>query len=189
MARSTSLVSLAEREQFMPGRVLIRRVGTLSNRLLKKLGGIWRSFTRQVSADVQPNESLTSFVFREGQIVRRTNAIHHSRLMPRRNHENRRLEVSVARSSKLTEAQVWTIFSAHFDPHSPKPAIGRGVGPASAVFAEMLVFDPDGEPYPEHANIIGWHDAPNKPDNELKHFWMAQAQKMATQFSYRPRAK
>ena len=104
--------------------------------------------------------------------------------MPRRKHKDERLEVSVCRSSVLTEAQVWTICSTYFDVHAPKPAIGRGVGPAAAVFAEELAFDPDGRPYPEHANIIGWHDAADKPDDELKHFWMAQAQRIVRQFSY-----
>jgi hypothetical protein len=108
--------------------------------------------------------------------------------MPRRRNKNARLEVSVCRSSELTEAEVWSICSTHFDVRAPKPAIGRGVGPAAAVFAEKLAFDADGIPYPEHANIIGWHDTADKPDDELKHFWMAQAQKIARQFSYIPRS-
>lgn len=147
----------------------------------------WKSSTRQLSADVQPDEELTSYVFRENQIVRVTNTIHYTRLIPRRNPENERLEVSVCRANELTEAQVWTICSTYFDVHAPKPAIGRGVGPAAAVFAEELAFDPDGRPYPEHANIIGWHDAVDKPDNDLKHFWMAKAQRLANRFSYMPR--
>lgn len=151
------------------------------------LRNIWGSSTHQLSAEVQPDEALTSYVFRPDQIVRVTNTIHHSRLMPRRKHKNERLEVSVCRSSELTEAQIWTICSTYFDVHAPKPAIGRGVGPAAAVFAEELAFDPDGRPYPEHANIIGWHDAADKPDDELKHFWMAQAQRIARRFSYVPR--
>ena len=111
----------------------------------------------------------------------------HTRLMPRRNRENQRLETSVCRSSELSESQVWSICSVHFDAHAPEKAIGRGVGLAAAVFAEKLAFDADGKPYPEHANIIGWHDAADKPDPELKHFWMAQAQRIAAQFSYMPR--
>jgi hypothetical protein len=107
--------------------------------------------------------------------------------MPRRNPANKRLETSVCRSSTLTEAQVWGICSAHFDVYAPKPAIGRGVGPATAIFAEKLAFNADRKPYPEHANIIGWQDDLNKPDNELKHFWMDQAQRMAQKFSYEPR--
>ena len=107
--------------------------------------------------------------------------------MPRRNPQNQRLETSVCRSSGLTENQVWAVCSAYFDVHAPKPAIGRGVGPAATVFAEKLAFDADAKPYPEHANIIGWHDVTDKPDEELKHFWMDQAQRIAKHFSYRPR--
>ncbi len=36
----------------------------------------------------------------------------------------------------------------YFDVRAPKPAIGRGVGPASAVFAEKVAFDPDGKTLP-----------------------------------------
>jgi hypothetical protein len=108
--------------------------------------------------------------------------------VPRRNSTSKRLETSVCRSGRLTEAQIWNICSTYFDAHAPKRAIGRGVGLASAVFAEGLAFDPDGKPYPEHANIIGWQDDANKPDNELKHFWMDQAQQMAKKFSYMPRS-
>ena len=107
--------------------------------------------------------------------------------MPRRNRDNHGLEASVCRGGKLTETQIWRICSTYFDTTSPIPAIGRGVGVASAVYAEKLVFDPDGKPYPEHANIIGWHDA-DEPDDELKHFWMDQAQRIAKKFSYMPRS-
>jgi hypothetical protein len=171
----------------MAGNWLIQRVKALSTSLFKTLQSIWGSSTRQLRGDVQPDEKLTSFVFRPDQIIRKTNTIHHSRLMPRRNPINRRLETSVCRSSRLTESQIWEICSAHFDVYAPKPAIGRGVGPAAAIFAEKLAFDADGKPYPEHANIIGWHDDTSKPDNELKHFWIDQAQRMAQKFSYTPR--
>jgi hypothetical protein len=138
-------------------------------------------------AGVQPEELLTSFVVLPEQVDKKTNTIKPTRLVPRRNPTNKRLETSVCRSSELTEDQVWRICSAYFDVHARKPAIGRGIGPATAVFGERLVFDADGKPYPEHANIIGWFDEAEKPDNELKHFWMDQAQRMAKHFSYMPR--
>ena len=128
--------------------------------------------TRLLPSDVQADESLSSFVFRPDQVVKRTNSIHHSRLMPRRRDKKPkgRLETSVCRSQNLTEAQIWEICSSFFDKHAPKPAIGRGVGPAKAVFAVGLNIDADGKPYPEHAHIIGWHDPVNVPDSELKHY-------------------
>ncbi|MGH8607628.1 MAG: hypothetical protein ACREX9_09450 [Gammaproteobacteria bacterium] len=109
--------------------------------------------------------------------------------MPRRKDrkKNARLETSVYRSQSLSDKQVWKICAAHFDPFAPKPAIGRGVGPAAAVFDVGLGFDADGKPYPGHANIIGWYDSIDTPDNELKHFWMDKAQKIAPRFTYVPR--
>lgn len=135
---------------------------------------------------VQPSEALSSFVFRSDQIVKKTSTIHHSRLIPRRKNDRKdgRLETSVCRSQALSESQVWAICAAHFDVFAPKPAIGRGVGPARVVFDVNLDIDADGNPYPEHANIIGWHDAADKPDEELKHFWMEKAQRMAPSFKY-----
>jgi hypothetical protein len=143
--------------------------------------------TRVALGEVQPDEEITSFVFRADQIVRATGTIKPSRLMPRRKSKAERLEVSVCRSSRLKSDALWTICSTHFDVDAPSPAIGRGVGPATAIFSEGLLFDPDGDPYREHANIIGWHDAPDKPDNELKHFWIDKAQRMAKQCRYSPR--
>lgn len=122
-------------------------------------------------------------------MIKKTQKIHYTRLMPRRNPSTRRLETSVCRSHLIGEAQVWEICVAHFDPHAPKPAIGRGVGPAEAVFAVGLNFDADGIPYDEHANIVGWQDSPGTLDHEQKHIWMDQAQRMAPEFSYLPRLK
>ena len=141
-----------------------------------------------LQSDVQPSESLSTFVTRTDQIVKKTNTIHHSRLIPRRNrNKDGRLETSVCRSQALSESQIWAICSAHFDVHAPKPAIGRGMGPARVVFDVNLGFDADGKPYPEHASIIGWDDFVDKPDDELKHFWMDKAQRMAPSFKYLPR--
>ena len=95
--------------------------------------------------------------------------------------------MSVCCCSELSEAQIWAICSAHFDVHAPSPAIGRGVGRAEAVLEVELGIDADGTPYPEHANIVGWHDRVDIPDSELKHFWIDQAQRMAPRFAYMPR--
>ena len=139
-------------------------------------------------SDVRPSESLSTFVFRTDQVDRKTNTIRHTRLIPKRNkNRNGRLETSVCRSEALSDTQVWAICSAHFDVYAPNPAIGRGMGPARVVFDVNLGFDADGKPYPEHANIIGWDDLVDKPDDELKHFWMDKAQRMAPSFKYLPR--
>jgi hypothetical protein len=122
-------------------------------------------------------------------VVKKSQTLHYSRQMPRRNVDTRRLETSVCRSQDFSEAQVWEICTLHFDAYAPKPAIGRGVGLAEVVFEVSLGFDADGEPYPEHANIIDWRDLAATPDNEQKHFWIDQAQRMAPAFRYLPRLK
>lgn len=138
---------------------------------------------------MQPNEELSTFVFRQNQIVKSTNSVHYTRLMPRRNKTKAgRLETSICRSAILNSAEVWRICAEHFDRNAPKAAIGRGVGKASSVIDVELGFDADGTPYPEHANIVGWHDEVGKPEEELKNFWMRKAQVIASKFTYEPRA-
>lgn len=145
--------------------------------------------TGPLPSDVRRDELVCTFVVRPGDVVKKTNSIHYTRLMPRRRGKQPRgrLETSVCRASNLTEAQFSRIYSEYFDKYAPKPAIGRGVGPAEAVFSVGLAFDADGMPYPEHANIVGWHDMASSSDSELKHFWMDQAQRMAPRFTYVPR--
>ena len=157
--------------------------------LLSILFGTFKDSTSSLPGEVQPDESLSTFVTQSRDVVKATNTVRHTRLMPRRRGKapKGRLETSVCRSTNLAEARVWEICSEHFDKHARKPAIGRGVGPASVVYEVGLGFDADSKPYPEHANIIGWHDSIDRPDAELKHYWMDQAQKMAPMFSYIPR--
>ena len=172
----------------MLGNQLIQRIALLLKNLFRMSPGTSAGSSRPPQSDVRPNESLSTFVTRNDQIDRKTNTIRHTRLMPRRNkNSNGRLETSVCRSQTLSDSQIWAICSAHFDVHARIPAIGRGTGPARVVFDVHLGFDADGKPYAEHANIIGWDDFVDKPDAELKHFWMDKAQKMAPSFKYLPR--
>jgi hypothetical protein len=157
--------------------------------LFKKLPAILVDCTYSRPASVKPDEPLSSFVFRPDQVVKKSQTYHYSRQMPRRNVDTRRLETSVCRSQDLSEAQLWDICTLHFDAYAPKPAIGRGVGLAEVVFEVSFGFDADGEPYPEHANIIDWRDLAATPDNEQKHLWIDQARRMAPAFRYLPRLK
>ena len=89
----------------------------------------------------------------------------------------------------MTDEAIWAICARHFDPHiAPKMATGRCDARAHVVYDAGLKFDPDGVPYPEHANVIGWHDHPTDPDEKLKHFWMNQQQRMAPYFAFKPRS-
>ena len=173
----------------MPGNRLMRQVAALWNNLFKTLPDTLAGFMHRLPENVRPDEPLSSFVYRADDVVKQTRTIRPTRLMPRRNPKTNRLETSVCRSQSLSEAKIWDICTVHFDAYAPKPAIGRGVGLAEAVFKVALRCDADGEPYPEHANIIGWRDLASTPDSEQKHFWMDQAQRMAPAFRYLARLK
>lgn len=173
----------------MVGSLSIQQVTTILKNLFKILSGKSVDSTQELSKNVKRDETLSSFVFRSEQVVKKSRTIHYSRLVPRRNPTTGRLETSVCRSEHLSDEDVWKICTQYFDTHAPKPAIGRGVGPAEAVYKVGLNFDADGIPYREHANIIGWHDGVNIPDSEQKHYWMDQSQRMAPSFSYLPRVK
>lgn len=173
----------------MLGSQLMKRAALGFKNLLLMLFVTYKGSTSSLPREVPRKELLSTFVLDRKDVVKKSNTIRHSRLMPRRRGKEPegRLETSVCRSTHLTEARVWEICSEHFDRHAGKSAIGRGVGSAEVVYAVGLGFDADGKPYPEHANIIGWHDVSNVPDSELKHHWMDQAQKMASHFAYMAR--
>jgi hypothetical protein len=140
-------------------------------------------------ADVERDERISTFVYKPEHVVAKTGKIHYSRLRPRRRpgSERGRLELSVCRSQHLTDEAIWAICAEYFDPRAPAPATGTCDARAAVVYDVELSFDPDGVPYPEHANVIGWRDDAAQPDAALKHFWMDQAQRMASHFSFKPR--
>jgi len=71
--------------------------------------------------------------------------------------ETERLELSVYRTTALLPAQIWEICNRFVDNHSAhRLAKARGFCRAEIPIREGLSFDPDGEPHPQHANIVGW---------------------------------
>ena len=138
--------------------------------------------------NVQLEEDLSSFIREREEVYQATQQIKPRRLQPRRNESTNRLELSVCRSSGLSEPQLWAICAEHFDPRQKLPAIGRCVAPASKVFGVGLEIDADGRPYPQHANVIGWKDEPGRPENEIKHHWLDQTQRMAKHFKFQRRS-
>jgi hypothetical protein len=110
--------------------------------------------------------------------------VKYARLMPRRHPQSRRLESSVCRSVGMSNANVFAICEAYFDPHSRHPAIGRGVARAKVVMQAGLQVEADGIPFVQHANIVGWFDDPSRDDSEMKHHWMNLAKRMAPEFRY-----
>jgi hypothetical protein len=125
---------------------------------------------------------------RDDDIVKRKGTIHYRRLLPRPNKaRDGRMETSVCRSGGLPDAELWAICTAHFDAFVPLPAIGRGVARASIVMDAGLQIDPDGIPYREHANIVGWDILPRGTNEPIKNVWLDRAKAMAQHFRYEPR--
>jgi hypothetical protein len=170
----------------MAGSRLIPRVIGLFKRACGRSQASLFSSSRK-TANVEPDEEISSFIVHSSDIQLTTNSIRHTRLMPRPNKGTGRLETSICRSSGLSETEFWGICAKHFDMFSQKPAIGKGTAIAGTIYAEKLEFDPNGIPYPQHADIIGWHVSPGVPLEESKHFWMAKAQRMAPHFKFFPR--
>jgi len=106
----------------MGGNQLIRQAAVFLRNLFRMLLGRSRDSIRMSQTEVTPSELLSTFAFRSDHIVRKTNTIHHLRLMPRRKNRNKneRLETSVCRSQWLNEQQIWKICSVHFDLGAPR---------------------------------------------------------------------
>ena len=149
---------------------------------------MFRSFIGRgrLPEDVCSAEEITTYVKTTRDVDKTTNRVREAVFLPRR--IRGRLETSVCRSATLNAAAVWAVCSTHVDPRLPKPMIGRGIGPAWSIIRDTgLHMHGDGHPHPYHANILGWHDEPGKPDNEIKHNWKHVAQRIAAHFPYTAR--
>jgi hypothetical protein len=171
----------------MAGNRLISRIHGLFIRLSRILPSISSSSIRYEYSAVEQDEDINRFVVHSSDIQKSTASLHYKRLLPRRNKSTERFETSVCRSKTLTEKKLWAICTDFFDTHAQAPAIGVGIAKASIVYAAGLNFDPNGKPFPQHADIVGWYDDPRLPDDETKHFRMDKAQQMAPHFKYSPR--
>lgn len=66
------------------------------------------------------------------------------------------LKLSTCRLIGLSEEMVWNIGEEFVAEPRERSLIGRADFMAEDVIRAGLKFDPDGEPYPNHANIVGW---------------------------------
>lgn len=135
---------------------------------------------------VEPDEDLSRFIRDRDEIYKDTGAIKAARLEPLRNQLTGRLELSVSCTSDLSEDEIRDICLQHFDVYrSPQsPAIGRCTAKANVVIAEGLTIDADGIPYAQHANVVGWYDAPGKAAKDIKHFWKDITVRMSKHFKF-----
>lgn len=143
------------------------------------------SLSSKLPERVCREEEITSFARSlRRDVNQQTWRIRPERFYPRRGPTGQ-WETSVCRSTTLTAQQVWELCTKHFDPSLSKPAIGRGIGPASCIVQEHgLYMHGDGNPHPYHANILGWRDEPGRDEKDLKHYWMHAAQRIASNFPY-----
>jgi hypothetical protein len=132
------------------------------------------------------HERISYFVRTEQHIDKKTQCLRPEAFMPRR--FGSRLETSVYRTSDLTEQAVWEICQVWYEALAKLTAKGRGDGLGACIMEKAgLQFDPNGDPHPRHADIIGWFDDPALQDREMKHHWMRTARKFAGDFSFKPR--
>ncbi|MBE7418097.1 MAG: hypothetical protein HS128_10160 [Ideonella sp.] len=61
------------------------------------------------------------------------------------------MELSVARTLGMNDAQI-----RQLGQYAPAPPKGYATVEAAVVLQEGLAFDANGEPYPQHADVIGW---------------------------------
>lgn len=61
-------------------------------------------------------------------------------------------ELSVARTQGMSDARIRQIAVEHV----PVPVKGHATVHAALVLQSGLTFDPNGDPYPQHADVIGW---------------------------------
>jgi hypothetical protein len=153
-------------------------------RRLKNWPHFLNNFTnKKLSQQVNEHEQLTTFVVHRSKVNWETRRVREQLFLPRAGKSNP-FETSINRTTCLARSTIWKICRDHFEKPA-EPAIGRGCGPASAIFAQNLTFDADGIPHSSHTNIIGWYIDPAKTEKEMqKHHWKIVAQKIAAKFPY-----
>ena len=108
---------------------------------------------------IRPTEALTRYVLDRTSYKPSEGRVRHNAFMPPSN-----LRLSVYRSSGLSEATIWELGNQNVAAPRGKPLVGRADILASDVSDsdEALKLEPDPEPHPLHANIIGWPEQKDK---------------------------
>jgi hypothetical protein len=103
---------------------------------------------------VDPSENVSRFLFK-GDIRVPDDVIKHAAFLPPAS----TLEVSVFRTSELSEQAIWTLAVEQVEPersHVKGPVIGRGDLTVSTITEEQLRVRPDQDPASRHADIVNW---------------------------------
>jgi hypothetical protein len=115
---------------------------------------------------VEPHELVTRFIYSAEHFAATTGRVRAAAISPLAHRVSGRLETSVYRVDSLPEPDVWAICAAHVDNTAAARIMkARATCDAGLVLAQGLTFDPDGQPHPRHANIVGWPSTKNEQKN------------------------
>lgn len=104
-----------------------------------------------------PNEGFTRFLVHSNHFVASKGRVLPPALKPKYNEEKRRWETSTHRSDGLRTERIWALGYRYVEDLSKGRRIrSRASGVASFVTDTGLQWDVNGQPYPRHADIIGW---------------------------------
>jgi hypothetical protein len=106
------------------------------------------------------NDGFTRFLVHKNQFrVSGNGRVTPPALMPWTNPKTGRLETSTHRTDGLQPARVWTLGYQYVE--TPDRRIkARGYGTVALVINAGLRYEVNGKPYPRHADIIDWPNAP-----------------------------
>ena len=147
-------------------------------------GPYWTLFARCLhvaslsETTVDPKEVITRFLFQGSHFAVTTGRVNPTALMPYDNKNSKRRETSIIRTDGLQDREVWELgYQIHEVAVTPRPIKARAVGVAAIVIDQQLQFDINGNPYPRHADIIGW------PVGDEKHARLALATEIANRMT------
>lgn len=102
---------------------------------------------------VAPEESLSRFIVDKSYFRSSDGTVRHNAFMPNNNQE-----VSIFRTSDISENEKWDIGRAEFAEKRQKKLLGRADILSQIIYYHLLCVIPDPYSHPLHANIIGFPD-------------------------------
>jgi hypothetical protein len=109
----------------------------------------------ELSAEVASTESVSRFLMSGKYFAATIGRVKPPAVMPQWSQDRNRFETSTQRTDGLRSDEIWALGYRYVEKNRRIKA--RGYCEASLVTAQAsLHFDINGEPYPRHADIVGW---------------------------------